>query len=251
MDHDMHFTPEMVIASATEPHGLGVEQLGVAPVAVLSWSMKVVRSLAEAIGAELSKHWMYRERHPLYTGEVAGRRVTLAHVPVGAPGTVMMMEEMVAAGARAFWGLGAGGSLQEDAPVGTCIIPTSAVSEEPGTPLIPAPQLVTIAMESCQAEGLAALNGRVWTTDAPYRETHAKIRAYQQQGVLVVDMETSAMYALGEVRGVAVCNLLVVSDELWRAWRFGGPGFDDARRRATKAVLRCAAATPTAPRPPN
>jgi hypothetical protein len=32
-------------------------------------------------------------------------------------------------------------------------------------------------------------------------------------------METSAMYALGRFRGVRVCNLLVISDELWQAWR--------------------------------
>ena len=63
----------------------------------------VVRSLAEAAGGVLSEHWIYRERHPLYRAEMDGRSVTFAHVPVGAPGTIMMMEEMVAAGARAFW----------------------------------------------------------------------------------------------------------------------------------------------------
>ncbi|GAC1326881.1 MAG: hypothetical protein NVSMB22_18170 [Chloroflexota bacterium] len=116
MDDDVHFTPDMVIASATEPRGLRVEQLGVAPVVVLAWSVKLVRSLAEIVGAVLSEHWMYRERHPLYVGEIGGQRVTFAHVPAGAPGTVMMMEEMVAAGAPAFWGFGAGGSLPRGSP---------------------------------------------------------------------------------------------------------------------------------------
>ncbi len=53
------------------------------------------------------------------------------------------------------------------------------------------------------------------------------------------------MYAFGQVRGVPVCNLLVVSDELWREWRFGGPGFGDARWRDEKAILRSVAMTPT------
>ncbi|GAC1326878.1 MAG: hypothetical protein NVS2B16_19230 [Chloroflexota bacterium] len=53
-----------------------------------------------------------------------------------------------------------------------------------------------------------------------------------------VDMETSAMYAFGQTRGSSICNLLVVSDELWRAWHFGGLALDDARGRATNAILR-------------
>jgi len=44
------------------------------------------------------------------------------------------------------------------------------------------------------------------------RETEEKVRTYAQRGVLGVDMETSAMYALGIFRGVEVCNLLTVSD---------------------------------------
>jgi uridine phosphorylase len=249
MDDDVHFTPEMVIAAVTESSGLLVEQLGVAPVVVLAWSVKLIRSLAETVGAVQSEHWMYQGRHPLYVGEVEGQSVTFAHVPVGAPGTVMMMEEMVAAGARAFWGFGAGGSLQEVAPVGTCIIPTSAISEEGtsqhyiegGAALLPDARLMTILEESCREEGIAALTGPIWTTDAPYRETRAKIGTYRRQGVLGVEMETSAMYAFGQVRGVSVCNLLVVSDELWREWHFDGPAFANATRQAEKAILRSVA----------
>lgn len=252
MDDELHFTPEMVIASATEPLGLRVEQLGVVPVVVLAWSVRLVRSLAEAVGGVLSEHWMYRERHPLYTAELGGQRVTFAHVPVGAPGTVMMMEEMVAAGARAFWGIGFAGSLHEDAPIGTCIIPTSAISEE-GTSahyidrsraLEPDPRMVRIVEVSCQAEGINALTGPIWTTDAPYRETRAKIEMYRTQGVLAVDMETSAMYAFGKVRGVSVCNLLIIGDELWREWSFGGPALEEAKKVAQKVIVRSLPATP-------
>jgi uridine phosphorylase len=246
-----HFTPSTVIRAATEPRGLTVEQLGVAPVVILAWGMGVIHHLAEAIGAEPSENWMYCNRHPLYVGEVAGRRVSIAHMPVGAPGTVMMMEEMVAAGARAFWGCTAGGSLTRDAPIGSCVIPTSAVSEEgtsrlyvgAETPLIPDPRLVSLVEDRCRAEGVSFVTGPVWTTDAPYRETRAKIESYAHQGVVAVDMETSAMYALGHARRVSVCSLLVVSDELWRPWRFGGPRFQQGRDKAANVILRCVATT--------
>ena len=53
-------------------------------------------------------------------------------------------------------------------------------------------------------------------------------------------METSAMYTLGQVRNVEICNLLVVSDELWNKWdpAFGTNGLREAAERARKIVLR-------------
>jgi len=168
---------------------------------------------------------------------------------VGAPGTVMVMEEMIACGAKVFLGLGFAGSLQPTAPVGTLLIPTECISEE-GTSahyleseiaIGPSSRLAEIIQELCKAEGLNVLSGPFWTTDAPYREFVRKIEAYRHQGVLGVDMETSAMYALGRVRGVDVCNLLVVSDELWHEWRpaFGSQEVREAMQRAGQVILRC------------
>jgi len=194
---------------------------------------------------------MYEGQYPLYAGEVEGQRVSFAHVPIGAPGTVMIMEEMIACGARAFLGLGLAGSLRPAAPVGTCLIPTACVREE-GTSahyldseidIGPSSRLAGILQDSCQAEGVKSVSGPLWTTDAPYRELLTKIEVYGSQGVLGVDMETSAMYALGQVRGVDVCNLLVVSDELWHEWRpaFGSSELRGAMRRAERVILRCLA----------
>jgi uridine phosphorylase len=246
---DTHFTARMLIDHTCAANGISIDDLGVAPTVVLVWGMGPLRALAEKVGAVRSEHWLYDSRHPLYRGKVEGRPVSFAHVPVGAPGTIMMMEEMAACGAYEFWGFTAGGSLQERAPLGTCIIPTSAIAEEgtsahymqPDTRFVPNADMVQMVVGACRAEGLEPLTGPVWTTDAPYRETLAKIEAYQRQGVLAVEMETSAMYMFGQVRDVAVCNVLVVSDELFREWSFGGAHFDETRERAANALLRCLA----------
>jgi purine-nucleoside phosphorylase len=65
------------------------------------------------------------------------------------------------------------------------------------------------------------------------------IENYRLRDVLGVDMETSAMYALGTYRNVEVCNFLVVSDELWRDWRpaIGRPELADALKKAEEVVL--------------
>jgi len=246
------FTAQMLIDWYVEQQGLTVEALGVAPVVVLSWSRRVVESLAEVAGAQSAQHWLYGEQYPLYRGEVAGNPVSFAQMPVGAPGTVMIMEEMIACGARVFLGLGLAGSLQPEAPIGTLLIPTHCIREE-GTSahyldlevtVGPSERLVRLLLKACKEEGLKVLAGPHWTTDAPYRELVSKIKAFREQGVLGVDMETSAMYAVGQVRGVEVCNLLVVSDELWREWQlaFGSPELREAMKGAERAVLRALAA---------
>ncbi|MGH2349180.1 MAG: nucleoside phosphorylase [bacterium] len=239
----------MLVDYAAKQRGVAIEDFGVAPVVVLSWARRTVQSLAEATGAQLPQHWMYGEQYPLYTGSVEGHRISFTRVPIGAPATIVRMEEMIACGARVFLGLGNAGGLQPEAPIGTCLIPTACVREEGTsahyisreTPVRPSSRLVEAVRTACQAEGIEVLSGPVWTTDAPYRELVSKIEAYRRQGVLGVDMETSAMYALGQVRGADVCNLLVVSDELWREWHpaFGQSALLEAMQRAERAILRC------------
>jgi uridine phosphorylase len=190
---------------------------------------------------------MYGERFPLYRGQLKGKSVSIAYLPIGAPGTVMMMDEMIACGAQTFVGLGWAGGLQEKTPIGTFVIPTSCISEEgtsqhyidPKSPVVPSTRLVRTIQEACEAEGVRVEMGPVWTTDAPYRELVSKINAFHRQGVLAVDMETSAVYALGLARKIEVCNLLVVSDELVQEWKpaFRTPELDKATEKARQIVL--------------
>ena len=46
--------------------------------------------------------------------------------------------------------------------------------------------------------------GPMWTTDAPFRETPAKIAAYQASGVRVVDMEIAALLSVAAFRDCEV-----------------------------------------------
>ncbi len=246
---DECFTPQMHVNYYTSQKGIEIKDIGVAPVAVISWGRSVIQSLAEAIGAQPSPHWFYNDHYLFYTGQVQGQPVSLAQAPIGAPSTIALMEVMIACGTRVFLGLGWAGSLQPSAPVGTFLIPTGCIREE-GTSfhylddevvIQPDQELVTLLQSAIEAEGAKAHTGVLWTTDAPYRETHSKIETYGQQGVWGVDMETSAMYALGQFREVKVCNLLVVSDELWETWRpaFRTPELKEATGRAQNIILRC------------
>jgi uridine phosphorylase len=170
--------------------------------------------------------------------------VTVVKFPIGAPATVAMMEEMIACGMRTLITTGAAGSLQEHAPIGTIVVPTSAIREE-GTshhyaphdvPARPQPDVVAAVTAQLDSQGVSYLKGDNWTTDAIYREHRGKIDLYRRAGVLTVDMELSALWTVGAIRGVRCGAVVAVSDELHGdTWEIGF-GSDTMQRGVTQAA---------------
>ncbi|MEJ2589433.1 MAG: nucleoside phosphorylase [Deltaproteobacteria bacterium] len=151
----------------------------------------------------------------------------------GAPHAVMGIEKLIALGARRIWALGWCGSLQSDLRIGDMIIPLQGISEEGVSEHYPLAQkeatsdlrLCRLVEGHLKAQEVHFQKGTVWTTDAVYRETPGKIRRYETEGVLGVEMEISALLTVSAFRGVAFIPLLVISDELFDLkWR---PGFSD------------------------
>lgn len=249
-DAKVRFTPRMYLEYYLARHELSLNDLAVAPTVVGTWFPKVTEYLAAESGAVRADRWPYGGGAPglgLFTARLRGGDVSFTTFAIGAPGTVAVMEELAAAGASRFIGLGMAGSLMEGAPVGSVILPLECIREE-GTSYHYLPASVRVGPNHRLHEalsgaltraGLAHRSGPHWTTDAIYRELVEKIEAYRARGVLGVDMETSAMYAFGEFTGAAVANLLVVSDELWHEWRpaFHSDELREAMRRTGRALL--------------
>ncbi len=156
---------------------------------------------------------------------------TLAGSFLGAPQAVMGMEMIIPLGVKRIWVFGWCGSLDPTLRIGDLVIPTSGISEE-GTsqhypigemPLTTDTALNEILAEALEKEGQTFRRGKVWTTDAPFRETPSKVKEFQNRGVLAVDMEMSALMTLAIFRNIKLTGLLVVSDELFDLkWN---PGF--------------------------
>jgi uridine phosphorylase len=165
----------------------------------------------------------------------------------------MVLERLIALGAKAILALGWCGSLQRQVQVGSLVVPTAAVSGDGTSPHYlpggkqptPHPGLCRLLQDRLQDTDLPVHCGPIWTTDAFYRETREQVSRHQAQGVLGVDLELAALLAVGQFRQVAVAGLLVVSDELadltWRPG-FRTPAFRQGRREATRVVLDAAAA---------
>lgn len=172
--------------------------------------------------------------------------VTLAGPFIGAPHAVMGLEKLIVLGAKRVLMLGWCGSLQPSLKIGDLVIPTHAIPEEGTSPHYPttlknppSDAALNRILETILKERKTPFTkGPIWTTDAIYRETPEKVKTYQQQNILAVEMEISALLAVSSFRSVQLAALLVVSDELSELkWN---PGFSNSRlkeRSRTAAEL--------------
>lgn len=184
----------------------------------------------------------------LYNLNLNGNRFSVAGPAMGAPIAIILMERLIAMGARNIVGIGSCGSLQKDICIGDYIIPAEAVIEEGTSQHYPLDDPIPKASERileylkyrCLSNNLNFTMGKVWTTDAPFRETIGKITKYQNQNVLGVEMEMSALFTVGRFRGIDVGGFLVVSDELFTLkWKsgFGGDKYLSAMKAACETLF--------------
>jgi uridine phosphorylase len=150
-------------------------------------------------------------------------RILVLKVPgFGAPTAVMTFEELAAFGIKKIINLGTAGGLQQDMNIGDIVICDRAIRDE-GTShhYLPVekyasscPELTENLCAAFERKDIQYSKGTSWTTDAPYRETIEELRQYCADGVATVEMEVSALFAVGAYRGVGVSAILVISDLL-------------------------------------
>ncbi len=163
---------------------------------------------------------------------------------IGAPYAVMILENLIASGIKKIVFLGWCGSISPNLHIGDIIIAKNAFIDE-GTSLhysgktgekVSASESITgFAVNVAKGLDCSFFEGDIWTTDGFYRETHEKVSCYKEKGALAVEMELSALFSVGKFRGVEVCGILVVSDELSTfKWNhgFGSKRFKKGRKDA-------------------
>ena len=61
---------------------------------------------------------------------------------------------------------------------------------------------------------LSLHTGASWTTDAPFRETARAIDTYRNEGIVAVEMEAAALYALAEAKDYAIICFAHVTNQM-------------------------------------
>ncbi len=205
-----------------------------------------------------------------------GRPFSIIGPMTGAPYAVILLENLIAWGVRNILYLGWCGAVSPDLSIGDLLIADDALADEgtspaygvkpfspvPADPLwteiladaarepapvpapgadpppasVPGPAADAKPAPPDAGEAHPARRGRIWTTDAVFRETPEKIEWFRRRGALAVEMEVSALFAVARFRGVSAAAILAVSDDLsGDTWQ---PGFRDPRFRRARGRAR-------------
>jgi purine-nucleoside phosphorylase len=160
---------------------------------------------------------------------------------LGAAAAVLGLEAVIASGAENIIVLGFCGSLSPRFRIGDVVGVSRAVSDE-GTSRhyfsrkksFPSSPVLAGELENSEA-GLP--RGVVVSTDAPYRETISWLQNSRRRGAELVDMETSAVFALAAFHGIRAAALLIVSDEVFSGRQRSGFSSPLLKERVKKHFL--------------
>lgn len=218
-------------------------QLG--PVAVIAGTESDLSQLCKLMDFDsgtYQKLFISRLYHNPAEPSAAGLSIT--GPVVGAPYAAMVLETLIAWGAKKILFMGWCGSICEKAKIGDIIVATSALIDE-GTSghyhehetrlSFPSASMLTELNNALEQNQVNFHKGTIWSTDAIYRETGEKVKYFQRQKAIGVEMEISALFTVAKFRGVDLGAMAVVSDELASfKWR---PGFKmDQFKRGRKTA---------------
>lgn len=249
----MEFDPDD--HAVIEPNMM-VERLEVPVRAVPCFFSDVIQRVCVDTGAKvLTQLESAHGTHAVYEIEWEGHPIAVYHPGVGGPLAGIFLEEIIETGCRSFVAVGGAGGLVPELTVGHVVVPTSAVRDEgtsyhylpAGQAVEPSPRAVAAIEKVLQAHRVPFVTGKVWTTDAPYRETRAKVERRVAEGCLAVDMEAAALFAIASFRGVEFGQILAAADDLSQEqWDDRGfiPDTSVRERLFWLAVEACASVEP-------
>ena len=159
---------------------------------------------------------------PVYRINYKNTEIALFMSRVGASACTVSYEEVLAMGLEKLIMVGTCGVLDRNIEDLAIIVPTSAIRDE-GTSYHYMKSSDEIKVnekykkefeEILNKNGISSIEGKVWTTDAPYRETRNKVLKRKESGCVCVDMECSAMNAVTKFRNKELFQFFYAADNL-------------------------------------
>ncbi|GAB5601602.1 purine-nucleoside phosphorylase [Thermus sp. FJN-A] len=158
-----------------------------------------------------------------FTGRYRGVPVSVQTTGMGAPSASIVAEELLQLGARVLLRVGTCGAVDAALAPGDLVVVQGAVPLDgatrqylEGRPYAPVPdaEVFRALWGQAVAKGYPHHVGLVATEDAFYATTPEAARAWSRYGVLAFEMEASALFLLGKMRGVRTGTILTVSNRI-------------------------------------
>jgi uridine phosphorylase len=234
------FTPENLLREARRQKRL---EIGSVPeICVLDPDGDIVRHL-QATG-RAQRHPLWACYHTdLYVFEEDGRRFGIVGCAVGAAFAVLVAEELFVSGCELLLSVTSAGQILPVQPPPYFIIIDRALRDEgtsyhylPPTDFSEANRELIGLAEEALAGSMPIRVGATWTTDAPFRETHAAIDSARAAGVLAVEMEAAGLYAFAKARGKPVLCFAHVTNQMAQIEGDFEKGFADGAEASLRVI---------------
>lgn len=215
------FTPSDFIRYVAENRKVSLEALKV-PQRLLMTYQRSTYDCAKNLVNGKPFEWLYGESQPFCIGRFNDVEIGVGRFWIGAPAATFTFEEAIACGAKIIFEVGLSGGLQPYLQPGDKVVITEAIRDEGTSYHYFAPEVKVESSAQLRERLIKHLNekeirhfvGSVWSTDGAYRETRGKFRKFRDGGVLAVNMETSAIFAVAKYRNVEAASAQVISDVL-------------------------------------
>ena len=195
---------------------------------IVTWQTSLLKAADKLYGLKKISTFKCGLPCPVYEIKVDKERIGIVNLPIGAPIAAGFMEEYIIRGVMQFVCIGFAGTLSPSVR-GKLVVPTHAYRDE-GTSWHYAPQdspWIDVKSAKRLDDILTEMNvphicGRVWSTDAFYRETPSAVRMMKEQNCLCVDMECAANMAVAQMRNVQCYQMMFGADSLeGDEWKVG------------------------------
>src|SRR5216683_7167734 len=237
-DHPSAFTPENLIEDVRRgrqiPFGI------VPPVCILEFDGDITDWLVRDGIAKPFGPWACFHTS-MFTMDLEGVTCGIIARTIGGPYAVLIAEQLQAAGAKLIVGLTSAGRVSPDLPLPCLVVASSAIRDEgtsyhylpPDRQVACGARVVRLLERELIVIGWAVRSGKVWTTDAPYRETTAQLKKWAREGVLAVEMQAASLFAFGVAMNAPVALVAMVSNAVDHA----GEQFDTGSQEDGLRIL--------------
>ncbi len=174
---------------------------------------------------------------------------------VGAAFSVLLAEQLFASGCRFLISLSSAGQVVDLGQPPYFVVIDRALRDEgtsyhylpPGRFADADGQLLERMLPALTATGVPLHVGPSWTTDAPFRETEAKIARRRVEGLLTVEMEAAGLYAYATAQRKPVLCLAQVTNRLTCSPGDFSKGVGEGAEAALQLITAVMAAWAAAP----
>ncbi|HZL97543.1 MAG TPA: nucleoside phosphorylase [Terriglobales bacterium] len=223
LEHEPSETPVFTAANLLEAARIrkGLPKVTVPGGCLLDFDGELVQHLVATGRANEDSAWpCFHTR--LFRWRAGGAEYGVIGGTVGAPFAVLVAEELFALGCRALVSISSAGLVAERFDPPFFLLIERALRDEgtschyrpPGRYADADPSLVVAVRRRTNGLSVPVHVGPSWTTDAPFRETGSLIASRRREGIVSVEMEAAALFALGKALNKPVVCLAHVTNTM-------------------------------------